>query len=1728
MKIITLLQARSLLWLAGALLSMAVGVFLVQQISTVFAQQGNLQDSFVIETHDSDSDLSAVVTQSIFEEPVFCLRESSSQSELTLEERRGSAQIFEVDQSFLLSYIANGVQGQHEQTNADLEQYQLISEESSLYLPASGCADVTLPTEAAGIYAVQFTFADELTTYLIVRSSFGVLATEGRDEIVFWGQEYESGQELDQATVEVYSFDQSAQVVSQDTFSEGVASVARSNSADIALVRSGEELALIPMQLQYFRREEFNQRSIRFGERVPKYTSMTFTDRPLYQPGDQVFFSSLIRTDDDVRFSIPTGVVTVTINGPDYDEPPLYEEQLTISDTGKIDGSFTLPDDAPVGNYRITVDEGNALNWRGNTRFVVSRFRKPEFTLDIEAEPLIIVQGDEINYEAIGSYLSGQRMRNESVRISASVSRSFITGYASKQYEPEDLANISRYGLRSDEEVYAVDGMLDDEGVYTETIDTRTLRYQDDTFPKIMTISASKDAQTGTTNTAAANVLVYSGEYRILRTDSYRMVPEGSDLEIPLILNENVETDIAGRQLEVTVKRSIWTMTGDPEEKRSVRYRREDFQLDPQTLTTDQTGSTMINVPDVAPGQYEFVITGTDDRGNTIRQVLSQYVSGADGAFYRSEDRPVTVETSTDTYRPGDTIDVVISSQLPDRTALLTVDRGSTQRYYQVELTNGVGTLEIPVVETDMPSIFLSAHQFSEDEMEFGTKGIHISAEQQELQVELETNDTEFGPGETVELTVRTTDAQGNPVPGDVTVWSVDKAIFEMVETAPDELYDAFDAFWYQRGNNTAKSYSLVNISDNWTGAGGGCFAAGTQILMADGSTQPIEEVAVGDRVLTRTSETDATLVEAAVTDTHVQQADGYLIVNEQLRITPNHILYINGNWQEAATIQIGDIYLDTDGNERTVTSVAWQRGQSDVYHLTIDTYHTHFADGVWVHNQKGMAPRSEFKDTAYWNPSVRTGVDGTATVTYTLPDNLTTWVVAGVGITTDTKAGMVTEEIVVSKDTVVRPILPNYLRVGDQTELGALAHNFDNQPHQFTASISATAVSITDPVVSSFEIDAGAMETLNWAVVPEQATDSATFGFWLTAENMPQEERSEYRDAVELELPIVKKGFHDRSTVLGHNQSDLPIEVGGPFDPTESEITLYLSTNLWGTVSDRFSYLMQYPYGCNEQITSRLHPLLSSQLSTEGFRQLTESERIDVDEAIEEGLSQLAARQAYNGGWGWWRQSEDNMFITVYILEALVKADQLGYDVSSMVLSAGRYLSGSDPSNSDEEVMQEYGKMLLSEMRNTSSDTEGNDGVSDLAPQPITEFIGLDPQMMSMAVVLNYRLGITDPDQNGLTKLKELSGKEGDKAFWPAGNPDYFGSEYASTARAVNALLEVDSSSEFIEQGIRSLVEDSYQSFSRTTYRSALIFDLAATYYQVADEESSPVSFVVYLDQEEIATRELTRFDDLIEPIDIPPEMLAQSGSTISIEQSGASDLFTTLTTDFFRTDLPEAAQTGELSISQQYVNRTVENSSLAPGDVVEVTFQISGVSGDQRYLLIEDELPAGLIPVDTGLANQRSIGQSDSRDGSVKWADVRVTERGAELYIPNPSGRNGRYKYLARVVSAGEFYDPPARVELMYQPQTHARTETTMINVSDDRTITAMPSKNADERSSEKKLPDWIGVGIFLTILAMVIIGFRFYRMLPEETQKRHRTIVQKKVTQLKHWLKSLNSSD
>ncbi len=133
------------------------------------------------------------------------------------------------------------------------------------------------------------------------------------------------------------------------------------------------------------------------------------------------------------------------------------------------------------------------------------------------------------------------------------------------------------------------------------------------------------------------------------------------------------------------------------------------------------------------------------------------------------------------------------------------------------------------------------------------------------------------------------------------------------------------------------------------------CFLAGTKILMADGSTMPIEEVKEGGMVSSFNTDSKK-IVENKVAKLiiHDEPKGGYILVNNILKVTGEHPLYINGEWIEADNLKQGDKLLNQSGEEIEVESVEHKDEYLDkVYNLEIEEVeHNYFAEGILVHNK--------------------------------------------------------------------------------------------------------------------------------------------------------------------------------------------------------------------------------------------------------------------------------------------------------------------------------------------------------------------------------------------------------------------------------------------------------------------------------------------------------------------------------------------------------------------------------------------------------------------------------------------------------------------------------------------------------------------------------------------------------------------------------------------------------
>jgi hypothetical protein len=162
-------------------------------------------------------------------------------------------------------------------------------------------------------------------------------------------------------------------------------------------------------------------------------------------------------------------------------------------------------------------------------------------------------------------------------------------------------------------------------------------------------------------------------------------------------------------------------------------------------------------------------------------------------------------------------------------------------------------------------------------------------------------------------------------------------------------------------------------------------FAAGTLVLMGDGSSKPIEDVKAGDKVLATDPETGKTRIREVVAPRKHTGEKNLVRVsvdtdgrsgNEtaELTVTAGHPFWVPdlGEWLDATDLIPGQSLSTSSGDRVRIEAVERWTEPFTVYNLTVDELHTYYVlageTPVLVHNAGGDLTPEQRKAIGSYN----------------------------------------------------------------------------------------------------------------------------------------------------------------------------------------------------------------------------------------------------------------------------------------------------------------------------------------------------------------------------------------------------------------------------------------------------------------------------------------------------------------------------------------------------------------------------------------------------------------------------------------------------------------------------------------------------------------------------------------------------------------------------------------
>ena len=194
--------------------------------------------------------------------------------------------------------------------------------------------------------------------------------------------------------------------------------------------------------------------------------------------------------------------------------------------------------------------------------------------------------------------------------------------------------------------------------------------------------------------------------------------------------------------------------------------------------------------------------------------------------------------------------------------------------------------------------------------------------------------------------------------------------------------------------NYNKKILHLTQVEDTYNGTAITCFTPDTKLTLADGTQKEIQELAIGDELLSlkmpnaQTEEEhpiiasdvayadycivelgESELVSAKIINMFFDFADTYFLINGEIKVTGEHPFFvkipdgfylpITGQnseefwaWEYVRNLEVGQIMYDKDMNEVSIDSIEEIEEEIEIVNIDVDTNNTYFAEGILVHNK--------------------------------------------------------------------------------------------------------------------------------------------------------------------------------------------------------------------------------------------------------------------------------------------------------------------------------------------------------------------------------------------------------------------------------------------------------------------------------------------------------------------------------------------------------------------------------------------------------------------------------------------------------------------------------------------------------------------------------------------------------------------------------------------------------
>jgi len=528
-----------------------------------------------------------------------------------------------------------------------------------------------------------------------------------------------------------------------------------------------------------------------------RLTAYTYTDRPVYRPGDTVHFKSIVRAQTMSGYVVPQSRdLRLEMRDP-RDYRTVWQQTVKLSDMGTAEWNYVIPAEANLGTYYLSMQMGE--RYVEGTNFSVEDYKKPEYQVKVTAQTPRVLQEQPIKATIDARYYFGEPVANAKVTWVVHTSTYWPMGH----YQDDEEAGADQEGDSAEaddaegddtdggEQASETSGTLDADGKLQITIPTKVdSKKQDLTYRIEARVTDAGNREIAGHGFALAT---YGSFFLTATPDSY-VYTKGSTATVTITAQDYDKKPVR-TTFHVEMNRWDWRKGAG------------------QSVTTtqgqtDASGKAQVklNIPDA--GEFRVRVTANTPENRTIETTAFLWAPGESPWWSGPAQERVQIVPDKKTYQPGDTAHVLIVTSKEPTSVLVTVEGNGLYSGQVIKSSGGSITVDVPIKPEYAPNFYVAAVFIRGNKLYQGSKSLNVPPVQHELNVQLLPSKPQYQPGEAASYTIKATDNSGKPVAAEFSLGVVDEAIYAIKPETVGNIVNAFYGRVYSKvSTETSPTY---------------------------------------------------------------------------------------------------------------------------------------------------------------------------------------------------------------------------------------------------------------------------------------------------------------------------------------------------------------------------------------------------------------------------------------------------------------------------------------------------------------------------------------------------------------------------------------------------------------------------------------------------------------------------------------------------------------------------------------------------------------------------------------------------------------------------------------------------------------------------------------------------------------------------------------------------------